>query len=58
MNYRSDKEFVVHLYDMARKYDSEFLRSIADRMDYIIEERKRDKKYIVCLETVGRSTST
>ena len=41
MNYKrylADKNFVIHLKGMARKYDSEFLRGVADRMDKVIEE--------------------
>ena len=33
-----DEEFVIHLHQMARKYDSDFLRRVADRMSDMIKE--------------------
>ena len=43
--YLSDKDFVIHVHDMAREYDSEMLRRLADRLDFMIEERKKNGKY-------------
>ena len=55
-NYWKDKQLVKQLHDMARHYESEFLRSVADRMDFMIEENRKDE--FTRMETVGRSTST
>lgn len=43
--YFRDKKFVAHIHDMANKYDSEFLRNVADRMNFIIKERKANGEY-------------
>ena len=56
--YLGDKNFVIHLHDIARKYDSEFLRGVADRMDKVIEENVDNERKVTRLEIVGRSTST
>lgn len=56
-DYASDLKFATSILEIANKYDSDYLRRVANRLNYIIEERKRDGKY-VCLETVGRSTSS
>lgn len=52
-----DKQLVVQLHTMARKYDSDFLRRVADRMDFMIEEKKRNEQ-LARLETLERSPST
>lgn len=44
--YHTDKDFIIHLHNMAREYDSTFLRKVADRMDFMIEERKANGEYI------------
>lgn len=44
-DYLSDKDFVIHVHDMAREYDSEMLRRLADRLDFMIEERKENGRY-------------
>lgn len=56
MSYLNDKDFVVQLHDMARKYESDFLRRVADRMDFLIEEKRKDE--FTRMETMGRGTST
>jgi len=53
----TDGEFIIHLHDMARKYDSYFLRKVADRMSELTKENKNAEQTIR-LETVGRSTSS
>ena len=40
-----DKNFVVSIHDIARKYDSDFLRRVADKMSELIEEKKRNGGY-------------
>jgi HD superfamily phosphohydrolase YqeK len=46
-DYAKDKQLVIQLHDMARHYDSEFLRNVADRMDFMIEEnRKHDREQL------------
>jgi len=42
--YQDSKSFVIHVHDIARKYESEFLRGVADRMDESIEEIKKDQR--------------
>lgn len=42
--YQESKSFVIHVHDIARKYESEFLREVADRMDESIEDRKMDQR--------------
>jgi len=44
-SYGKDKDFIIHLHDMARNYESDFLRRVADRMDFMIEERKANGEY-------------
>ena len=39
--YQDSKSFVIHVHDIARKYESEFLRGVADRMDESIEDLKQ-----------------
>lgn len=39
-----DQEFVMHLHEMARLYDSDFLRRVADRFCELSEE-KRNERY-------------
>jgi len=56
-DYASDLKFVSSILSIANKYDSDRLRGVANRLNFIIEERKREGKY-VCLETVARSTSS
>jgi len=53
--YGNDKDFVVHLHDIARTYESDFLRRVADRMDFMIEERKANGKYVESAS--GQNTS-
>jgi len=55
--YGKDKDFVIHLHDIARQYDSNFLRKVADRMDALIEENRENERKVTRLEIVGRSTS-
>lgn len=57
MTHWADKQLVVQLHDMARKYDSDFLRRVADRMDFMIEEKRRNEQ-LARLETLERSPST
>lgn len=57
MSYLGDKDFVVQLHDMARKYESDFLRKVADRMDIMIEENRSEQR-ATCVETMGRRSST
>ena len=38
--YTKLKDMVIQLHGMARKYESEFLRDVADRMDFMIEEKR------------------
>jgi len=52
-----DKQLVIQLHDMARTYDSDFLRRVANRMDFMIEE-KRQNEQLARLETLERSPST
>ena len=42
-----DQEFVMHLHEMARKYDSDFIRRVADRFCELSEEKynERHKRY-------------
>ena len=40
-DYTKDKRLVIQLHEMARHYDSEFLRNVADKMDMMIEEKKK-----------------
>jgi hypothetical protein len=42
--YQESKSFVIHVHDIARKYESDFLRGVADRMDESIEDRKLDQR--------------
>jgi hypothetical protein len=42
--YQESKSFVIHVHDIARKYESDFLRGVADRMDENIEDRKLDQR--------------
>lgn len=44
-DYASDLLFVNSILAMANKYDSDYLRGVANRLNYIIEERKRYGKY-------------
>lgn len=49
MNYQqylNDKKFVMSIKDMARKYDSDFLHGVADRMDNMIEENIDNDKQL------------
>ena len=55
--YLKDKDFVTHLHDMARKYDSPLLRKVADRMDDLIEENKRNEQS-ARMETMGHRKFT
>lgn len=43
--YFKHREFAIHLQDMARKYDSDFLQGVADKMNFIIKERKANGEY-------------
>lgn len=53
--YLSDKAFVSHLNHMASKYNSDFLRRVAIKMDFLIEENYNGSGN---METVGRGTSS
>lgn len=55
-DYANDKDLVVQLHNMAKHYESELLRNVADRMDFMIEEKRKDE--FARLEVVGRSTRT
>ena len=44
-DYESDLRFVSSILAIANKYDSDYLRDVVNRLNYIIEERKRDGKY-------------
>ena len=50
--YLNDKDFVVHLHWMAREYDSDYIRRIADRMDGLIEEKRDNERKTTRLEVV------
>jgi HD superfamily phosphohydrolase YqeK len=51
--YGKDKDFVIHLHDIARQYDSNFLHKVADRMDALIEENRENERKVTRLEIVG-----
>lgn len=53
--YGNDKDFVIHLHDIARTYESDFLRKVADRMDFMIEERRANGKYV---KSTGRQDTS
>jgi hypothetical protein len=57
MSDEQNRNFVSHIEGMADKYDSEFLRGVAEKMNYIIEEQK-DEQDAASVEIVGQSTST
>lgn len=57
MMHLQDKQLIVQLHYMARKYDSDFLRRVADRMDFMIEEKRRNEQ-LARLETLERSPFT
>jgi ABC-type thiamine transport system substrate-binding protein len=40
--YRDDKQLVVDLHYMAVEYDNEFLRKVANKLEELIEEKKRE----------------
>lgn len=44
-DYTSDLKFANSILTMANKYDSDHLRGIVNKLNYIIEERMRDGKY-------------
>ena len=39
-----DQEFVMHLHEMARSYDSKMLRRVADRMSELIKENYENER--------------
>jgi hypothetical protein len=46
-DYAEDKGLVIQLHEMARHYDSEFLRNVADKMDIMIEDKiKHDREQL------------
>lgn len=55
-DYANDKDLVIQLHNMARHYESEFLRTVADKMDSMIEEKRNNE--FERMEAVGRSTRT
>jgi len=55
--YVSDEELIIHLHDMARKYDSSLLRTTADRMCELIKENKRHE-HATRMETMGHRKFT
>lgn len=56
-DYLSNKQMVTQLHSMARRYDSEFLRTVADKMDIMIEENRNEQR-ATRVETMGRRSST
>ena len=40
--YGDDKELVIQLHEMAREFNNEFLRKVADKLDELIEDKKRE----------------
>lgn len=50
--YFEDKDFVIHLQDMARKYDSSLLRKVADRFDELVEEKRDNEFKSIRMETI------